>query len=178
VRKNSVTRSTSRSSQKPSLRWEGCSRLSYRLSLRRDRDRGPGRFCERSHRRALLAWARPPLAQRWGSSPGLKLEQHTKAPTRSRLSEHLSPKRDSTSLKKRALRLSEGSSVNLACFCKSCLGEAGPLGREYQTSPLFSLQQLYFHTQTVIPDSSHFHNSTQAIKSWNSGNASTNLSRQ
>jgi len=61
----------SRSSQKPSLRREESSRSSCKLLLRRDRNRGRERFFARSLRRGHHAWARPPLAQRWGSSPGL-----------------------------------------------------------------------------------------------------------
>jgi len=60
--------------------------------------------------------------------------------TRSRLGERLSHERDSTSLKTRALCLSESSSVKLACFYKSRLGKTCSLGREYQISPLLSLQ--------------------------------------
>jgi len=52
---NSVACSDSRSSQEPSLRREECPRSSCRLSLRQDRDRGLGRFCERSLRRGHLA---------------------------------------------------------------------------------------------------------------------------
>ena len=55
---------------------------------------------EFSLRGALLSWARPPLAQRWGSSLGLKLQRHVKAPMSSRLGKPLSPKRDITSLKR------------------------------------------------------------------------------
>jgi len=54
------------------------------------------------------------------------------------------------SLKTRALRLSESLSITLACFCKPRLGESISLGREQQISPLFSLQQPHFHTQTTI----------------------------
>jgi len=48
----------SRLSQEPSLRREQCSHSSGRLSLRRDRNRGPERFCECSLRRGHLAGAR------------------------------------------------------------------------------------------------------------------------
>jgi len=48
-------------------------------SLRRDRDRGMERLSHGLLRRALLAWARQPLAQRWGSSPGLKQEQQAQS---------------------------------------------------------------------------------------------------
>ena len=43
------------------------------------------------------------------------------------------------------------------------LGETGSLGREYQISSLFSLQQSHFHIQTTLQGIPHFNNSTQAI---------------
>jgi len=108
----------------------GVPSLKLQPSLRRYHDRGPGRFFACSLRRAFLAWARPPLAQRWGYSPGLRMQQHTMASTRSHLGERLSLDQDSASLKTIALRLSESSRVTLACFCMSRLGESVSLGRE------------------------------------------------
>ena len=68
---NSMACSGSRLSQKPSLRREGFPRSSYRLSLRRDRDKDLGRFSHTRLSEPSLAWARQSLAQRWGSSLGL-----------------------------------------------------------------------------------------------------------
>jgi len=66
---NSMACSGPRLSQKPSLRREESPRSSYRLSLRRDRDRGPRRLSHTLLGDPSLAWVRQPLAQRWGSSP-------------------------------------------------------------------------------------------------------------
>jgi len=68
---NSIACSRPHLSQKPSLKREGSPRSSYRLSLRRDRDRGPRRSSNTRLGKPSLAWARQPLAQRWGSSPEL-----------------------------------------------------------------------------------------------------------
>jgi len=59
---NSMACSRPSLSQKPLLRREGLPRSSYKLSLRRDRDRDPGRFSHTRLGEPSLAWARQPLA--------------------------------------------------------------------------------------------------------------------
>jgi len=63
MRENSVVCVKSRSSQKPSLRQEECSRSSCRLSLRQDCEQRSWGFHEFSLRQGHLAWARWFFAQ-------------------------------------------------------------------------------------------------------------------
>jgi len=67
----------SRSSHGPSLRWKGSFAQAIDPRLGETANRGFCWFRDFSLKRALLAWARPPLAQRWGSSPELQLQRHT-----------------------------------------------------------------------------------------------------
>jgi len=106
----------------------------------------------------------PSSLERGHPSSGLRLQQHAKAPTRSRLGERLSLERYSTSLKTRVLRLSESLRIDLACFCKSRLGETGSLGWEYQISPLFSLHNHIFHIQITTQGIPQVHNNIQSIQ--------------
>ena len=107
-----------------------------------------------SLKRALLAWARPPLAQRWGSSFGLKLQRRAKVPMRSRLGEPLSPERDVTSLK-----------WELECEPDMFLQVS--LRREHQFLVTVSLQQPRIRIQTNIPSHfmhSQYHTSHRIVK--------------
>ena len=95
MKENKVTCSESRSNQTSSLRREEYHRSSYRLSLRRDYDSGPGRVCGRSLRRGHLAWARWFFAQKLVHSPERVLVQYSWASfCNSRLSEMSSPGRE------------------------------------------------------------------------------------
>jgi len=68
----------SRSSQGLSLKRKGSFAQAIGPRLSEAVNREPCKTREFSLRRALLAWAwaRPPLAQTWGSSFGLQLQQH------------------------------------------------------------------------------------------------------
>ncbi|QCD79683.1 hypothetical protein DEO72_LG1g3330 [Vigna unguiculata] len=67
-----------------------------------------------------LALASPFLAQRCEVPRlGYNCSNTPRAPMRSRLDEHVSPKRDSTSLKTKTLRLSESSSASWGLFSAS-----------------------------------------------------------
>jgi len=79
---------------------------------------------------------------------------------RSRLGERLSLERDSASLKTRVFRLSENSSVALACFCKSRLSDR--LGESIGPRYYFFLPLIYFHTQTIMSIVPYIHSSIQA----------------
>ena len=129
-------------------------------SLRRDHHRGMGRLSQGSFRRALLA-------QRWGSSPRLKQEQHAQSSHASSLRRASLAWARQCPAQNKSFRLSESSSAALIYSCKSRLGKTGPFGRVCRTSPLFLPTTVIFHTQTIMPTISYIHNSIQLNQSRN-----------
>ncbi|QCD92304.1 hypothetical protein DEO72_LG5g366 [Vigna unguiculata] len=106
--------------QKLLLRREGFPRLRDRPSLRRDRDKGKWSVLVYSLRRVLPRLSEPtPRPKVRSLAWAATAATHPRNPTRARLSERLSSKRDSTSLKTKTLRLSERSSASWGWFFAS-----------------------------------------------------------
>jgi len=99
----------------------------------------------------LLTWVRPPLNQRRGPSLGLKTAATCQGPHAFSLRQAPLAWARCLLANMRALHLSESSSVNLACFYKSRLGEIGLLGQEHSFLVTVSLQQPHPRIHTTIP---------------------------
>jgi len=141
-----------RSGQEPSLRRKGSFAQAAGPRLGKNTN-SEGCWNENSRwGEPLLAWARPPLAQRQSPSPGLK----TAATSQSShtFSLRLAPLAWARCLAQtRALRLSESSSMIWAVSTSLAWARQARLGEKTRLSPLF-------------PYISHTHNSIQHTKTF------------